>query len=272
MIDFFQAVVDHSFLQRALLVGLLASLACGITGSYVVVKRMSFISGGIAHAVLGGMGIAYFFGAEPLIGAIPAAVLFALLIGSITLRSETGTGTDTAIGAVWAIGMAIGIIFVYKTPGYATNLFSYLFGNILMVTHTDTLLLLILDGLIVTIVTLFYKSLLAVSFDVEFARLQGVNVKLVYLTLLTLVALTVVVLVKVVGIVLVIALLTLPAALARQWTESLLKMMMLASVATLLFIVGGIAVAYPYNLPAGATIVLVAGSVFLLSTAVRVGR
>lgn len=270
MIEFVQAVTDHPFLQRALLAGLLASIACGISGSYVVVKRMSFISGGIAHAVLGGMGVAYFLGTKPLYGAIPAAILFAILIGLITLRSKTGA--DTAIGAVWAIGMAIGIIFVYKTPGYATNLFSYLFGNILMVTWSDALLLLILNAVIVVAVCLFYKSLMAVAFDAEFARLQGVNTKLFYLALLSLVALTVVVLVKVVGIVLVIALLTLPAASARQWSNSLLKMMLLATLATILFIVSGIAIAYPYNLPAGATIVLVAGSLFLISTAVRAVR
>lgn len=270
MTDIFNTILEHSFLQRALLAGLLASFACGVTGSYVVIKRMSFISGGIAHAVLGGMGIAYFLGGNPLLGAIPAALLFGLLIGIITLQ-ETAY-QDTVIGAIWAIGMAIGIIFIYKTPGYAANLFSYLFGNILMVAWPDIWMLLLLNAIIVTVVILFYKGLLAVCFDAEFARVQGIGVTSLYLLLLSLVALTVVVLVKVVGIILVIALLTLPASIARQWVEGIRMMMLIASIASLLFIVTGIVVSYPYELPVGATVVLVTGVFFLLSTAVKAVR
>ena len=270
MTEIFDTVLDNSFLQRALLAGLLASFACGITGSYVVVKRMSFISGGIAHGVLGGMGIAYFLGGNPLLGAIPAALLFGLLIGIITLQETSYQ--DTVIGAVWAIGMAVGIIFIYKTPGYAANLFSYLFGNILMVGWPDIWMLLILNAIIITVVLLFYKGLLAVCFDAEFARVQGVSVKFLYLLLLSLVALTVVVLVKVVGVILVIALLTLPASIARQWVEGLRKIMLIATAASLLFIVTGIAVSYPYDLPVGATVVLVTGVFFLISTAAKAVR
>lgn len=270
MSDILNTVLEHSFLQRALLAGLLASFACGVTGSYVVVKRMSFISGGIAHAVLGGMGVSYFLGGNPLLGAIPAALLFGLLIGVITLQETTYQ--DTVIGAVWAIGMAIGIIFIYKTPGYAANLFSYLFGNILMVGWPDIWMLLSLNAIIMSVVLLFYKGLLAVCFDAEFARVQGINVKILYLLLLCLVALTVVVLVKVVGIILVIALLTLPASIARQWVEGIRMMMLIATGASLLFIVTGIAVSYPYDLPVGATVVLVTGVFFLFSTVVKAVR
>lgn len=264
MIGFFEAIGSHAFLQNAILAGLLASVSCGVVGSYVVVKRMSFISGGIAHAVLAGMGLAYFFDFDPLYGAVPAALIFALIIGWITLSGHAFT--DTVIGALWATGMAVGILFISKTPGYATDLFSYLFGNILLVDRADVLILLTLDLVILGTVFSFYKGFLAVCFDEEFARLQGVPVKALYITLLCLIALTVVILVKIVGIVLVIALLTLPAAIARQWTSCLGRMMIVGSCCGLVFTMSGLAVSYPYNLPGGATIVIFAGLGFLLST------
>ncbi len=267
MIPFIQALTEHAFLQNAVLAGLLASLACGVIGSYVIVRRMSFISGGIAHAVLGGMGVAYFYGAKPIVGAIVAALIFALIIGWVTLRAQQHE--DTIIGALWAVGMAVGILFIYKTPGYSQDLFSYLFGNILMVTRADIILVLLLDLLIITIVILFYKDFLAICFDEEFARLQGVRVNLLYMILLCLIALTVVILVQVVGIVLVIALLTLPAAIAGQWTNSLRTMMILATICGLVFTQAGLMIAFPFNLPGGATIVMTAGLTFLCSTLAR---
>jgi zinc transport system permease protein len=264
MISFFQALTTHAFLQNAVLAGILASVACGIVGSYVVVRRMSFISGGIAHAVLGGMGIAYFMGARPMIGAVIAALIFALLIGWVSLQAHQHE--DTLIGALWAVGMAVGILFIYKTPGYAVDLLSYLFGNILMVSAENVVLVLVLDIVIVGTVLLFFKGFMAVCFDEEFARLQGIHVKSLYIGLLCLIALTVVILVQVVGIVLVIALLTLPAAIARQWTNSLRQMMVAASLGGLLFVLSGLSTAYSFDLPAGATIVLISGLFFIAST------
>ncbi|MCF7853399.1 MAG: metal ABC transporter permease [Candidatus Pacebacteria bacterium] len=262
--DFFHAVASYGFLQNAVLAGLLASLACGVIGTYVVVKRIAFISGGIAHAVLGGMGIAYFFGGRPLLGAIPAALLSAVIIGWVSLRARERE--DTIIGALWAVGMAVGIMFIYKTPGYSADLFSYLFGNILMVSAENVWLVGVLDAVIILLVVMFFKGFTAVCFDEEFARVQGLNVDVLYIFLLCLVALTVVILVQVVGIVMVIALLTLPAAIAGQWLRGLRHMMIGACAAGMLFTQSGLAVSYTYDLPAGATIVLIAGVTFLGST------
>ncbi|MCP4409536.1 MAG: metal ABC transporter permease [Gammaproteobacteria bacterium] len=269
MADFFKALAEHAFLQNALLAGLLASVSCGVMGTYVVVRRISFLAGGIAHSVLGGMGIAYFLGKSPLLGALLAAIIAALIIGLVNLRWHEQE--DTIIAALWAIGMAIGIIFITRTPGYNTDLMSYLFGNILLVRQEQLYLLAALDVLILTLVVLFYKQLQAVVFDQEFAALRGMHVEWFYLLLLCLVALTVVILVQIVGLIMVIALLTLPAAIARQYASSLGKMMLIAMVLAMIFNSSGVAVSFELDLPAGATVILIAGLLYfgsLVATAV----
>jgi zinc transport system permease protein len=264
MFDFFQALMQFGFLQKALLGGVLASIGCGIIGSYVVVKRIGFMAGGISHAVLGGMGAALFFGFSPLGGALVAALVAALLIGWISLSLKERE--DTLISALWAVGMAVGIIFISKTPGYSVNLMSYLFGNILMVPQQDIWLMAGIDVVVLATVWLFYRQFLAVSFDEEFARLRGVPVTLFYLLLLCMVAVTVVLLIQVVGLILVIALLTLPAAIAAQYFNSLGKMMLAASVLGMIFTIVGLVVSYGADLPSGASIILVAGLAYLIST------
>lgn len=263
MNTFLEALASHSFMQNALIAGMLASVACGVMGTYVVVKRISFLAGGIAHAVLGGMGIAYFFGTSPIGGALVAAIVAALLIGWVSLRWRQNE--DTIIAALWAIGMAIGVLFISQTPGYNVDLMSYLFGNILMVPHRDLYLMAGLDAIILVVVFLFYKQFLAVSFDEEFARLRGVHVDFFYLLLLVMVALTVVILIQVVGLILVIALLTLPAAIALQYLRSLSTIMIFATLLGITFTSGGLALSYAPDLPAGATIILLAGAIYLLS-------
>jgi len=265
MAEFFQALINQPFLQHALLGGLLASLGCGIIGSYVVVNRITFLAGGIAHTALGGMGIAYYLGVDPIFGALAAALTGALIIGTVSLRWRQHE--DTLIGALWAIGMAVGVMFISRTPGYNADLMSYLFGNILMISDGDLYLMALLDGVILMLVTLFYKVFLAVSFDEEFARLRGLPVGFFYLLLLCMVALTVVLLIRVVGLILVIALLTLPAAIAGQYLRSLWRMMVLATLLGVLFSSAGLAVSYGPDLPAGATIIILAGSVYLISLA-----
>jgi zinc transport system permease protein len=260
---FLVALVSHTFLQNALIGGILASVACGVIGTYVVVKRISFLAGGIAHTVLGGMGIAYFFGTSPIGGALVAAVVAALLIGWVSLRWRQNE--DTIIAALWAIGMAIGVLFISQTPGYNMDLMSYLFGNILMVPRQDLYLMAGLDSIILLIVVLFYKQFLALSFDEEFARLRGVHVDFFYLLLLVTVALTVVILIQVVGLILVIALLTLPAAIAMLYVRSLIKIMLLATALGIVFTSGGLALSYAPDLPAGATMILLAGAIYLVS-------
>lgn len=267
MFEFVNVLINQSFMQNAIIIGLLASVACGVMGSYVVVRRIVFISGGISHTVLGGMGIAYYYGYNPLHGAVISALIAALVIGFVSLRYNQYE--DTLIGALWAVGMAVGILFIYKTPGYNVDLMSYLFGNILMVEKESVRLLAYLDGLIILSVLLFYKRFLAVCFDEEYSKLQGVGVVSTYLLLLCLIALTVVILIQVVGIILVIALLTLPAATARYYARSLVQMMIIASILGALFTTSGLIVSYEPNLPAGATIVVIAGLAYLLATVLK---
>ncbi len=236
-------------------------------GTYVVVRRLVFISGGISHTVLGGMGIAYYYGGNPIHGAVVTALVAAIVIGFVSLRYHEYE--DTIIGALWAVGMAVGILFIYKTPGYNVDLMSYLFGNILMVERQNVYLLIYLDALIILLVVLFYKRFLAVCFDEEYSELQGIGVVSTYLLLLCLIALTVVILIQVVGIILVIALLTLPAATARYYTHTLGQMMILASILGALFTTSGLVVSYEPDLPAGATIIVIAGLAYLLTTILK---
>lgn len=264
MFEFLDTLVNHGFMQNAIIIGLLASVACGVMGTYVVVKRIVFISGGISHAVLGGMGAAYYYGYNPIYGAVVSAIVAAVVIGLVSVRYHQHE--DTIIGALWAIGMAVGILFIYRTPGYSVDLMSYLFGNILMVERESIYLLASLDALIVILVFLFYKRFLSVCFDEEYSQLQGIGVVTTYLLLLCLIALTVVILIQVVGIILVIALLTLPAATARYYARSLIQMMIIASVLGAVFTTSGLIVSYEPNLPAGATIILVAGLAYLLAS------
>ena len=269
MAEFITDLQQQTFLQYALLTGVLASIACGVIGSYVVTRRITYIAGSLAHSVLGGMGAARYLQSvygwdwlHPLHGAVVASLIAAAIIGVVSMRAKQRE--DTIIGAVWAIGMAMGILFIFKTPGYNEDLMSYLFVNILLVSANDLWLIAGLDALVVTAGLLFYKQLLAVCFDEEFTRLRGIHVEFYYLLLLCLTALTVVLLVTVVGIVMVIALLTLPAATAGHFTKKLWHMMVLSVVFTVVFTTGGLALSYGPNFPPGATTIVLAGSVYLL--------
>jgi len=264
MMDFIDALTHYGFLQGALIAGLLTSIGCGVMGSYVVVKRIAFIAGSIAHSVLGGMGIALYMGSDPLIGALIAAIIAALLIGGIRLYWKQQE--DTLIGALWAIGMAIGVIFIAKTPGYQSDLTSYLFGNILLVPHSSLWFMAGLDVVLLAIVWAYHRQLLAVVFDEEHARLRGIPASFFYLLLLVMVALTVVLLIQVVGLILVLALITLPAAMAGHYVNSLHRMMWLATLIGMLMSFIGLAVSYPTDLPTGPVIVLVTGLAYVLSS------
>ena len=201
-----------------------------------------------------------------MLGALAAAILSALIIGLVSLHARQRE--DTVIGAIWAIGMAIGIMFIAKTPGYVDPM-SYLFGNILLLSQKDIWLVLLLDGLVLALVILLYNKFLAICFDEEFARLRGISTNLHYLLLLCLTALTIVLLVRVVGIVMVIALLTLPAAIAGNFSRSLWSMMILSVLFCMVFIISGLAVSYSVDLPAGPTIICVAGLFYLAAIVVK---
>ena len=251
--------LQYEFMQNALMAGLLASVACGIIGVYVVVKRNVFISEGITHASFGGIGLGYLAGFSPVTGALIFAVASALGIGTVTRK--TRLAEDTAIGILLTMGMALGIIFIGLAPGYAPDLFSYLFGNILTVPNSDLILMLALDVIIIGIVVALYKEFLAVTFDEEFGTVVGVPVDILYLLLLCMIGLTVVLLIRVVGIILVVALLTIPTALAKQFTYNLLKMMLLAILFGMIFTFGGLWLSYEFDVASGATIILLGGTV-----------
>lgn len=255
-------MLQYDFMRYAILAGLLASVACGIIGVYVVVKRIVFISGGIAHASFGGIGLGYYLGINPIMGVLPFSIISALIMGLVSRRSKIAE--DTAIGILWSVGMAIGIIFIAMTPGYAPDLMTYLFGNILTVHVTDIYLMIILDIVIVGTVFLFYKEFMALSYDEDFANVAGIPVELLYLLLLCLIALTVVIMIRVVGLILVIALLTIPAALSQRFTTRLSTMMYLSVLFGASFTIIGLMLSYYFDVPSGATIILVMATAYLL--------
>lgn len=276
MYQFLQALGEHPFLQYALAAGLLSSIACGVVGSYVAARRITYMAGGIAHCVLGGLGVARYCQVvlgwqwlTPVIGAAAASLLAAVIIGLVTLRWRERE--DTVISALWAVGMATGVLFIWHTPGYNENLMSYLFGNILMVGGRDLWLLAALDVVVVFIGLAFYNQFLAICLDEEFARLRGINVEVFYLLLLCLTALTVVLLTMVVGLVMVIALLSLPVAIGARFCRSLGQVMLVAVLSTMALTCLGLVIGYTADLPMGATTIMLAGAAYLLAHGLAAG-
>jgi len=244
----------------------LASLAAGIIGTYIVVKRMSLIAGSVAHAAFGGLGISYYLGLNPLMGAI----VFSLLASSSValFRKKARNRLDTLLSALWATGMAVGLVFMFLTPGYAADLFSYLFGNILLVSTVDLALIVTLDLVIILAVILMYNPFLAVAFDEEYAVVRNIPVLAVDLILFGLIALTVVTIIRVVGIVLMIALLTMPAAVAQLFHKTMKGMMVTASLITLFATVSGLFISYLINFGPGPIIVLIVSLLYIASIGV----
>jgi len=271
MIELLAALTDPDlpFLRYALFTGLLASISFGIIGTFVVVRRISYIAGAISHCVLGGIGaglylqnvagISWF---SPVYGAIIVALLAALILTGVSLHAKERE--DSIIGALWAGGMAIGLLFIAATPGYFDPM-SYLFGNILLITKNDLYFVIALDILILVVVGVFYNKFLAICFDVEYAQLRGLRTHWLYLLLLCLTALTIVLLVRIVGIIMVIALLTLPAAIAGNFARSIWQMMIVATLICAVFIAGGLGLSYSLDLPSGSVIILIATAAYLLS-------
>ena len=270
MMEFLTALRATPFLQYAMIAGVLASVSCGVVGTYVVTKKISLVSGGIAHTVLGGVGLVCFLNKvygmniPPLYGALTVAILSALVIGYVKIHSEHDS--DTIIAAMWSVGMAAGVIFIALTPGYNTDLMSYLFGNILMVTKHDLYLMIALDVIVIIVGVILYHKLCAICFDEDFARVKGIKVTFYYLLLLCLTAITIVTLIQVVGLILVIALLTIPAAIAKQYSNSMWKMMLGAVILGVFFTVTGLALSYKPDLPSGAVIIIIASLSFVIST------
>ncbi len=270
MPSFFEALMTNPLLFAAFLAGLAASVVSGIIGSYVVVKRIVFIGGSISHAVLSGIGFCIWLErakgitwVSPLYGALAAAIASALIIGWIHLNYRQRE--DSAIAAIWSIGMAVGILFISQTPGFNVELTNFLIGNILWVSKLDLYILAGLDVAVILLILCLHKRLLIVCFDEEQARLQGLPVHSLYLLLLILIAVSIVLLIQVVGIVLVMTMLTIPAAIANLMTTRLSHMMVLAIVLSSLFCFSGNLAAYYLDWPTGATIALIAGIAYVIS-------
>jgi len=255
-------MLQYEFMQHAFLAGILVSIAAGIIGTLIVTNKMVFLAGGIAHSAYGGIGLSLFFGFSMLLGASAFAVVSAIFMAYLTYDKKIRV--DTVIGVIWAVGMAIGIVFIDLTPGYNVDLMSYLFGSILAVPVEDLWYMAVLDVAIIIIVTLFYKSFLAISYDFEFAKLRGIPVKFFYFLLLALTALTVVIAIRVVGLILVIAILTIPTYIAEQISCSLSKMMLYTSLLAAAFTTIGLMAAFKFDITSGAAIILVASAAFLL--------
>ncbi|MCW7076219.1 MAG: metal ABC transporter permease [Candidatus Syntrophoarchaeum sp.] len=260
-------ILQYEFMQNALLAAILVSVACGIVGTYVVINRIVFISGGISHTAFGGIGLGYLIGIDPILTAIPFCILAAIGIG--TISKETDVSEDTAIGILWTMGMALGIIFIGLSPGYAPDLFSYLFGSILTVPTFDLAIMVVLDLIIILTVLLFYREFSAISFDEEFAEIVGIPTKWLYILLLCMVALSVVVLIRVVGVILVIALLAIPAAISGQFTHKIKNIMLLSIVIGMILTVAGLWLSYILDLASGATIVMVLGVAFFVASVLK---
>ncbi len=255
--------LQFDFMQNALLAGLLTSVICGVIGTLVVVNRIVFLSGGIAHAAYGGIGLAFFCGWPYLLGMLGFALGAAVIMALVTLKMKHRA--DTIIGVVWAVGMATGIILLDLTPGYNVDLMSYLFGSILTVPTSDLWIMLWVGVLICGVVTFYYNDFLAMSYDEEFAQIRGVPVRFLYLLLIGMIALAIVVIIQIVGLILVIALITIPPFMAEKYVRSLFKMMIISSLLGMIFTISGLWLAYAYDLTSGASIILVAGTGFFVS-------
>lgn len=277
MDSFFVSLFTNPFLQYALLAALFASIAGGIVGSYVVAKRIVFISGSVSHAVLGGIGIAIYLqfvtGSKlfsPLLGALVCAIIFGLLIGTMHLLYKQRE--DSIIAAIWTIGMATGVILISVVPGNNSELMDFLFGNLLWASNRDVWMLVILDAIVISVCLLAHRRFLAISFDETQSYLQGLPVKLLYYLLLSLVSITIVLMIQIIGAILVIALLCLPAAIANLLTIRLSKMIYLSIVLSCIFSFAGIYISYHFNWPPGATIALVVSTFYFLALPLKVKR
>jgi zinc transport system permease protein len=255
--------LQFDFMRNALAAGLLASVICGVMGTLVVVNRIVFLSGGIAHAAYGGIGLAFFFNWPYLPATIGFSLFAAMVMAAISYTVKHRA--DTIIGVIWALGMAFGIILIDMTPGYNVDLMSYLFGSILTVPTSDLFIMAVIGVMMTILVFYYYQDLLAMSYDDEFARIRGVPVKKLYFGLIGMLAITIVLVIQVVGLILVIALLTIPPFIVEKYANTLVQMMVASSCLGALFTISGLWLSYRYNLTSGASIIMVSGAGFMLS-------
>jgi zinc transport system permease protein len=247
--------LSYTFIQNALIAGILVSIITGIIGSLIVVNKMVFLSGGIAHSAYGGIGLSIYFGFPMLLSTSIFSVIITVLIAILTYQKRENL--DTIIGLTWAMGMSFGILLVDLTPGYNSDLMSYLFGSILAVNSDDILFMSVLLGFIVLTLLFFYRDILAVSYDNEYANLRGIKTRFFYTLILILSALSIVIAIKIVGLILVIALLTIPIYIAQRFCNTLFSMMIVSGIFSMIFTIFGLVVSYSYDLSSGPSIILV---------------
>lgn len=247
------SIFQYEFVIKGLLGALFASITAGLAGTYIVSRRMVFLSGGITHASFGGIGIGYFAGINPVIGAAVFGILSALGIEYLAVKQKIRE--DSAIGILWAFGMAIGIIFIYLTPGYSPNLMSYLFGSILTVTYTDILALGILSVVLIVYFSVFYRTILYISFDEAYARTYSSYVDAFKYVTTALIALTIVLNIRMAGVVLVISLLTIPPNVAMLFTKTYSRIVTGSVITGFAGTAAGYTISYFAGIPVGATII-----------------
>ena len=250
-------ILSYEFMQNAILTGIIASVVCGLIGPFIVTKKMVFVSGGLSHTAFGGLGIAYFMGVNPLYGATIFVLLAALVLGQVKERKRNEN--DLFIGILWATGMAIGIIFIHITPGYAPNLMTFLFGNILTVTRHDVYINLVLLSIVALAIFIYFKGFVSIALDEEYAKVRNLPVKALNIGLLILIALSIVTLIQAVGIILVIALLTIPVAIAQELTVHFKRIMVISIFVGILICLSGLVASYFIEFPSGASIILIGG-------------
>jgi len=260
-------ILTFGFLQHAFIAAILASITCGVIGTYIVSRRLVFLSGGITHSSFGGIGLGYFLGFHPVLGAAVFGVLTALGIEFFVDRAEIRR--DSVIGIWWSLGMAIGILFVYLTPGYTPNLMAYLFGNILTVSAVDLFLLAGLLVVIVSVFTTMYYPILFAAFDADYAKVLRMPVRLINYLMISLVALTLVFNIKVVGIILVISLLTIPPSIGNLFSNSFSKIALIAIFTGMFATFCGLIGAYYFDIPSGASIIFALFLLFLVLKVVK---
>lgn len=260
-------LLKYDFFQNALVSTLLISISCGLVGTYIVAKRMVFISGGITHASFGGLGLAYYLGLSPMLGASVFSVLSA--IGILFLSENKKLREDSLIGIFWSAGMAIGVLFIYLTPGYAPNLISYLFGNILTVTQDQIIMSVILCALIIFFFVRFYRPLFYIAFDKEYSKTHNVHVNIIDISITLIIALCIVLCLKLAGIILVISYLTIPQAIAGIFYKNFKQLLIASALISTTGSLIGLFVAAQLNIPTGATIVLCFLLIFLISYGIK---
>jgi len=263
MNQLFQDIISYPFLYRAFIAGLLLSIAAGIVGTYIVARRLVFLTGGITHASFGGIGMAYFAGINPIWGAFVFSILSALGIDLATTRGKLRE--DSAIGMLWSFGMAIGIIFIALTPGYAPNLMGFLFGSIVTVTTFDLIVIIAVNIIVLLSFGAFFRWILYSAFDVEFAKTQNIPVRLVNSLMLILVSITIVAGIRMVGIILLLSILTLPSSTANLFTRRFKTIALIAIAINMISISAGLIFAFELNIPSGAAVVFVQVFVFAIA-------